>query len=79
MCVIHWLQVLGLPEDAITNTGNFMRELGGTSLDYYTLISEIGEAFGIVINYGGINGEDFSYCLNDFEKIVMEALQQDVL
>ncbi len=66
-------QVLGRDESEITANGHFINDLGGTSLDYFTLISEIDRKFDITIDYE--NGE-FGYCLNDFETLVNEKLTE---
>lgn len=56
---------------AVSDTANFFSDLGGSSLDYYTLIGYIDEQFGIRLPFDNGN---FTYCLNDFEKLVKELL-----
>lgn len=55
--------VLDRPENEIDPEAHFMNDLGGSSLDYFTLISEIDKRFGITMNF---EDGDFSYTLNDF-------------
>ncbi len=69
-------QVLDVPETEITNTGHFMKDLGGSSLDYFALISQLGEEFEITVDFESVDLTDFSYSLNDFEKIIGEALKK---
>lgn len=64
-------KVLRKSPEEITDTGHFMNDLGGTSLDYFTLISEIDNRFGITI---GFESEQFGYCINDFERIIKEMI-----
>ena len=55
----------------ISEDANFMTELGGSSLDYYELISEIDKKYGVRLPF---EAEGFGYCLRDFEKLVKEHL-----
>ncbi len=55
----------------ITDSGHFMNDLGGSSLDYFTLISEIDNRFGITL---GFESKQFGYCINDFERIIKEMI-----
>lgn len=66
-------EVLDVSQEEITNTGHFMKDLGGSSLDYFALISRLGEEFEITVEF---EPADFSYSLNDFEKIIGEALKE---
>lgn len=65
-------KALGTTEDKITDTGHFMNDLGGSSLDYFTLISYIDEKFGVRLNF---ESNQFDYSLNDFEKIIEEMMK----
>lgn len=65
-------EILNLPPEAITDTGHFMNDLGGSSLDYFTLIGQIGEIYGVTLEF---EMEHFSYCLNDFVRIIGERRQ----
>ena len=47
-----------------------MLELGGSSLDYFTLISELNEKFKITLPFEG--GEGFGYSVCDFEKLIKD-------
>lgn len=69
-------EILDVPETEITNTGHFMKDLGGSSLDYFALISRLGEEFEITVDFETADFSDFSYSLNDFEKIIGEALEK---
>ena len=62
-------EILGISPDAVTDTGHFMNELGGSSLDYFTLIGKIDETYGVTLEF---ETEHFSYCLNDFVRIIGE-------
>ncbi len=64
-------QVLDIDEDEIADNAHFMTELGGSSLDYFTLISEINRKFGVSLTY---DNNSFGYTLNDFEKLLKELL-----
>ena len=64
-------EILGLPAEKITDHGHFMNDLGGSSLDYFTLIGKIDEVYGITLEF---EMENFSYCLADFERIIRERL-----
>jgi acyl carrier protein len=63
---------LGLPTDEITDNGHFMNDLGGSSLDYFSLVSAINERFSVTLDY---EGDGFTYTLNDFEKKVKELIK----
>ncbi len=65
-------EILNLSPEKITDTGHFMNDLGGTSLDYFTLIGRIDEVYGITLEF---EMEQFSYCLNDFVRIIGEKRQ----
>ena len=65
-------EALNLPEEKVTNTGHFIKDLGGTSLDYFTVVSEIDEQLGVTLEF---EGEGFAYNLNDLERIVEEKLK----
>ena len=64
-------RVLRIPEEEITDTGHFMNDLGGTSLDYFTLVGEINERFGVSLSF---EEENFHYTLNDFESIIKDLV-----
>ena len=63
--------VLQTTPEEISDTGHFMNDLGGTSLDYFTLVGEINERFGVRLSF---EGENFSYTLNDFERIIKDLV-----
>ena len=64
--------ILGVGEDEISEDGHFMIDLGGSSLDYFTLVGEINERFGINL---GFEGDEFRYTLNDFERAVKDLVR----
>lgn len=64
--------VLVKDENEILPEAHFMNDLGGSSLDYFTLIGEIDKRFDIRLTFDG-NG--FAYSLSDFAKRVEEALR----
>lgn len=65
-------KVLNKDIGEITDTGHFMNDLGGSSLDYFTLVSEIDRRFGITL---GFDNEHFGYSIIDFEKIIKELIK----
>ena len=65
--------VLEVPEESIDPNAHFMNDLGGSSLDYFTLISEIDKRFGITMKF---EDGDFSYTLNDFAEKAEEILKK---
>lgn len=65
-------EALNLPEEKVTNTGHFIKDLGGTSLDYFTVVSEIDEQLGVTLEF---EGEGFAYNLNDLVRVVEEKLK----
>lgn len=64
-------KVLSKAPEEISDAGHFMNDLGGTSLDYFTLISEIDKRFGVTL---GFESQQFGYCVNDFERIIKEMI-----
>ena len=64
-------RILDMDPAEISEDANFMTELGGSSLDYYELISEIDKKYGVRLPF---EAEGFGYCLRDFEKLVKEHL-----
>ena len=67
-------ELLELDADKINSSSHFMLDLGGSSLDYFTLISEINEKFNITLNFE--QGENFRYSIDDFEKIIKESVEK---
>ena len=63
--------ILGLKAEEITDNGHFMNDLGGSSLDYFTLLGEINTQFGITLDF---ETDKFGYTLNDFEEILKKRL-----
>ena len=62
-------EILGISPEDVTDTGHFMNDLGGSSLDYFTLIGKIDEIYGVTLEF---ETENFSYCLQDFVRIIGE-------
>ena len=63
---------MNLPGEKITNTGHFIKDLGGTSLDYFTVVSEIDEQLGVTLEF---EETEFAYNLNDLERVIEEKLK----
>ncbi|MBE6535040.1 MAG: hypothetical protein E7677_00245 [Ruminococcaceae bacterium] len=66
-------EALGVSEDEIRDDEHFMTGLGGTSLDYFTLLSLIDKTYGVRLDFE--SGDDFHYTLNDFLKILEEKIK----
>ena len=64
-------EILGIEEAAVTDTAHFMFDLGGSSLDYLSLISAIDNRFDITMSF---EEKDFNYCLGDIVRIVKERI-----
>ena len=64
--------ILEIGEEEIPEDAHFMIDLGGSSLDYFTLVGEINERFGINL---GFEGEEFRYTLRDFERAVKDLVK----
>lgn len=64
-------KTLGIPSQDIDLNANFMLDLGGTSLDYFSLVSAINEKFNIDLK---MDYEHMAYSVNDFEKVIKELL-----
>ena len=64
--------VLVKDESEILPEAHFMNDLGGSSLDYFTLIGEIDKRFDIRLTF---DEDGFAYSLSDFAKRVEEALR----
>ncbi len=63
-------EALGVCEDEIRDDEHFMTGLGGSSLDYFTLLSLIDKKFGVRLDFE--SGDNFHYTLNDFLLILEE-------
>lgn len=66
-----YARVLAIPEDKILEDGNFMKDLGGTSLEYISVVYEIEEKFNVRLQVEEEN-EAFNYSLNDFVNRIEE-------
>ena len=60
------------PED-IGDNDNFMMDLGGSSLDYFAVVGELSEKFGMKISF---EDDDFNYSVSAFEHLVKEHLEK---
>lgn len=65
--------VIMIPVTDIHDDDHFMFDLGGTSLDYFSALSEINEKFNMSIMF---EEDQFTYCVNDFERLVREHLEK---
>ncbi len=65
--------ILHLEPDAIADDAHFMNELGGTSLDYFTLVSELNERFDIRLSF---ESDELHYTLADLERTVKEMIDR---
>ena len=65
--------VIMIPVADINDDDHFMFDLGGTSLDYFSALSEINEKFNMSIMF---EDDQFTYCVNDFERLVREHLEK---
>ena len=63
--------ILHLDPLTIDDNAHFMNELGGTSLDYFTLVSELNERFDIRLSF---ESDDLHYTLADLERTVKELI-----
>lgn len=66
-------EILDTDPRQISDDGHFMNDLGGSSLDYFTLIGTIDERYGVTLEF---ETEQFHYSLNDFERIIGERIQK---
>ena len=62
-------RALEIDATTISDTANFFSDLGGDSLDYYTLVGLIDERFGIRLPF---DSETLTYSINDLEKQIKE-------
>ena len=66
--------ILGISKDEVTDSGHFMNDLGGSSLDYFSLLGDINTRFGISLDF---EADKFGYSLNDFEVILKKKLDKN--
>ena len=59
--------------ESIEDEDHFLNDLGGTSLDYFAVLGEINEKFGMKISF---EDNEFTYSIKDFERIVKEYLEK---
>ena len=64
-------KVLGVPVEQVRDNAHFINDLGGSSLDYFTLIAEIDTRFEVTMSY---EADSFGYTLIDMEKTVKELI-----
>lgn len=63
--------ILSISPEEVIDHAHFMNDLGGSSLDFFALLCEIEEEYGISLDY---EPEEYGYCLNDFERVLKEAI-----
>lgn len=69
-------KVLELPVEKIGDEMHFMNDLGGTSLDYFTLVNELDTRFDLKIDFGSdYDAEHFGYTVNHFERLIKELIK----
>lgn len=66
-------KVLNINEDQIKNDSNFILDLGGSSLDYFTLVVEIEKAFNIKVDVS--NG--LRLTVSSFAELILQSTQED--
>ncbi len=66
-------QNLNMPAESITDDGHLLNDFGGSSLDYYEIVVQIEEAFGITLEF---ETENFSYTLNELADIIAVKLEK---
>lgn len=59
--------------ESIEDEDHFLNDLGGTSLDYFAVLGEINEKFGMKISF---EDNEFTYSIKDFERIVKGYLEK---
>jgi acyl carrier protein len=60
-------ETLQIPEDSVTKTADFFMDLGGSSLDYFTLLDMMKEKFDIEVE---VTEEEQPSTVEDFYKII---------
>ena len=63
--------ILDIPPESVMDDAHFMNDLGGSSLDFFSFLSEIESTYGIAMEF---EPENYGYSLNDFERILKEQL-----
>lgn len=66
------VEIFDVPPETVCGAENLMTELGGSSLDYFTLVGELDRTFDIRLPY---ESEGFGYSLDDIERLVKELLK----
>lgn len=66
-------QNLNVPAENITDDGHLLNDFGGSSLDYYEIVVQVEEAFGITLEF---EAENFSYTLNELADIIVSKLEK---
>jgi acyl carrier protein len=66
------VEIFDVTPDEVCGAENLMIDLGGSSLDYFTLVGELDRAFDIRLPY---ESEGFGYSLDDLERLVKELLK----
>ncbi len=69
-------KVLDTDIENIGDDMHFMNDLGGTSLDYFTLINELDTRFNLKIDFGSdYDVEKFGYTVNHFERLIKDLIK----
>ncbi len=69
-------KVLEIDVEKIGDDMHFMNDLGGTSLDYFTLVNELDKRFDLKIDFGSdYDVEKFGYTVNHFERLIKELIK----
>lgn len=66
-------KALMIDASEIGDDDHFMMDLGGSSLDYFAVVGELSEKFGMTISF---EEEDFNYSVSAFEHLVKEHLEK---
>lgn len=68
--------VLEIDAAKIGDDMHFMNDLGGTSLDYFTLVNQLDKRFDLRIDFGSdYDFEQFGYTVNHFERLIKELIK----
>ncbi len=72
-CVRHmFAESLDKDIAEIDDEAHFLNELGGSSLDYYQVLSMAEEQFHITLEF---ETENFTYSVNDLASVIKEKIQ----
>ena len=66
-------KALMIDASEIGDNDHFMMDLGGSSLDYFAVVGELGDKFGMTISF---EDDNFNYSVSAFEQLVKEHLEK---